>query len=138
MKKESAAWLAGFWDADGTIGIYKRSTYLVPSISCTNTDKKLIDYVCSILDENSIEYRVDYQDRGERTNARPAWTVKLESRPRVLSLLHCLEPYLVGKQQQARLVIEWCGLPVYRKKRSQRKEEIVETLKALNARGRNK
>jgi hypothetical protein len=138
VKKESAAWLAGFWDADGTLGIYKRHTYLVPSISCTNTDKKLIDHVCSILDESSVSYRVDYQDRGDRTNARPAWTIKLESRPRVLSLLQHLEPYLVGKQQQARLVMEWCGLPVYRNKRCERNTEIVETLKSLNSRGRFK
>ena len=137
MKIESAAWLAGFWDADGTIGIYKRSTYLVPSISCTNTDKKIIDAVCAILEEASIKYRVDYQDRGDRTNAKPAWTIKLESRPRVLSLLQHLEPYLVGKQQQARLVMEWCELPVYRKKRSERNTEIVDTLSALNMRGRN-
>jgi hypothetical protein len=136
VKIESAAWLAGFWDADGTIGIYRRSTYYVPSISCTNTDKKTIDAVCAILDEDSIEYRVDYQDRGDRTNARPAWTIKLESRPRVMSLLQFLEPYLVGKQQQARLVMEWCSLPVYRRKRSERNIEIVETLTALNARGR--
>lgn len=111
MSPCDAAWLAGFWDADGTIGCYKRGSYYVPSTSCSNTDKTIIDHVCQLLDSEGISYYLEYHDRGERSNARPAWAVKMESRPRVLEFISHIEPYLVGKRTQARLLMEWCGLP---------------------------
>lgn len=105
--RDDISYLAGLWDADGTIGIYKRSSYYVPSASFCSTNEVLIKYVASILDKHDIEYRVDYIDRKERENAAPAWHVKLESRPRVTKLLNLLAPYLVAKKEQAELVLEW-------------------------------
>ena len=105
------AWLAGFWDADGYISLVKRNAYLVPVAACTNTNKKLIDNVTRILDAAEIPYRVDFQDRGERKNAKPAWTVKMESRPRVQQFLSLVRHQLVGKREQADLLFKWCELP---------------------------
>ena len=132
------AWLAGFWDADGHISVCKRTTYLVPVVACTNTNKQLIDNVMRILDAADITYRLDYQDRGKRTNAKPAWTIKMEGRVRVLPFLQLVTSYLVGKQEQANKVIEWCNLPrgTGKKAVSPRYWEIKQELAVLNARGR--
>jgi hypothetical protein len=137
------SWLAGFWDADGCIGITKRRTYLVPFASCCNTNKKIIDNVTRILDEHGVEYQLEYQDRGGRINAAPAWSVRLESRKRVSKFLPLIRDYLVGKQEQADIVINWCSLPnAYKGKGNDVVYpdgywESKEILSELNARGRS-
>ena len=105
-------WLAGFMDADGNISVVKRTTYLVASCSFTNTNKKIIDNVMRILDACGVGYSLSYQDRGERLNAKPAWMVQVESKPRVSKLLNLIRDDLVGKQAQADLVLKWCELPM--------------------------
>jgi hypothetical protein len=104
-------WLAGFLDADGNISIFKRKTWLAPSVGFTNTNKQIIDNVMRILDALGVGYNLSYQDRGERINAKPAWSIKVESKPRVLKLLNLVRDDLVGKQTQADLVLKWCELP---------------------------
>ena len=104
-------WLAGFMDADGYVLLTKRAGYVVPSVGCTNTNKKIIDNVMRILDSMDIGYNLSYEDRGKRINAKPAWTIKCESKPRVLKILNLIRDDLVGKQAQADLVIKWCQLP---------------------------
>lgn len=140
--EKDLAWLGGFWDADGSIGITKRRTYLVPFASCTNTNEALIKNVQRILDNAEIEYRLDYQDRGERKNAKPAWVVRMESKKRVYRFCQMIEPYLVGKRTQAQLVMEWCELPVrsgtarISKGNTEGYHEIADQIRELNHRGR--
>lgn len=133
-------WLAGFWDGEGTISIARRSTYYIPFCSVVNTDKDVIDYICDILNDYEIEYRVDYREFREELNCKPSWTIRLESRPRVMSLLSILAQYLVGKRKQAELVTEWCLLPRFRgaDNRSDRYWEIIDNLKDLNSIGNSK
>jgi len=137
---QDLAWLGGFWDADGHISVVKRSGYLVPCCSCTNTNKVLVDNVMRILDTAEIPYLLEYQDRGERNNAKPAWTVRLESKVRCLPFLQMIRPYLVGKQKQADLVIQHCKLPKGNGPKARERTdgywEIKEELSVLNARGR--
>ena len=142
VAERDLAWLGGFWDADGSIGIAKRSTYLVPFASCANTNEVLIKNVERILDKAEIDYHLDYQDRGERKNAKPAWAVRMECRKRVYRFCQMIEPYLVGKRTQAQLVMEWCELPVRTGNEAKQKGnpegywEIKDQLTELNARGR--
>lgn len=105
-------WLAGFMDADGNISLVKRNAYVVASCSFTNTNKKIIDNVMRILDACGVGYNLSYQDRGDRINAKPAWSIKVESKPRVLKLLTLIRDDLIGKTQQADLVLKWCQLPM--------------------------
>ena len=136
--KADIAWLGGFWDADGSVLLTKRQTYLVPVASCVNTNKKLIDNVTRILDSAGLVYRVDYQDRGDRINAAPAWIVRMEGRSRVYPFLQMIRDSLVGKQEQADLVLKWCRLPKSNgpKPPPEGYWETKEKLSVLNARGR--
>ena len=127
------AWLAGFWDADGTIGIYKRTTYFVPAASVTNTNPLLVAKVKGILDAQDIKYCVEYRDRGD--NRKPAWTIRVESKPRVSKLLNYIREYLIGKQGQADLVLEWCKRPGRRRNLTARDHEIRNNVTELNIRG---
>ena len=71
IAKADLAWLGGFWDADGSVFLTKRSTYLVPVATAVNTNKTIINNITRILDSAGLVYRVDYQDRGDRINAAP-------------------------------------------------------------------
>jgi hypothetical protein len=139
VAKADIAWLAGFWDADGSVLLTKRQTYLVPVASCVNTSKKIINNVTRVLDAADLAYRVDYQDRGERVNARPAWVVRMEGRNRVYPFLQMIRDSLVGKQEQADLVLQWCRLPKANgpKPPPEGYWEIRDEILKLNARGRN-
>ena len=138
IAKADLAWLGGFWDADGSVFLTKRSTYLVPVANAVNTNKKIIDNITRILDTAELAYRVDYQDRGERINAAPAWSVRMEGRTRVYPFLQMIRDSLVGKQEQADLVLQWCRLPKVNgpKPPPEGYWEIRERLTELNARGR--
>tara|TARA_R110000868_G_scaffold319955_1_gene580926 strand:+ start:453 stop:866 length:414 start_codon:yes stop_codon:yes gene_type:complete len=133
---DELSWLGGIWDGEGTIGIYKRKSYFVPSVSVSNTNEVLINKVKDILDFYNIEYYVEYSDRGDRTNARPAWAIKMESKPRVSKFLTLIKPYLISKQGQADLVISWCSKDARRRKLNTLDVELITELKQLNSRGR--
>lgn len=135
---DELSWLGGIWDGEGTIGIYKRNSYYIPSVSVSNTNEVLINKVKDILDFYNIEYYVEYSDRGKRTNARPAWAIKMESKPRVSKFLSLIKPYLIAKQGQADLVLSWCSNDKRRKELSTQDVEIMAELKTLNSRGRVK
>ena len=63
-----------------------------------------------ILESAGIEYFVRFNDRGDRNNAKPAWELCLEARPRVIAVLDMVYPYLVSKKAQADLVLEWLAI----------------------------
>ena len=142
------AWLAGIWDADGSISLYKRRAQVVPSCGFTNTNKKLVDNVSRILTDNGVKHCIHYQDRGERKNAKPAWDLKIEARPRVSLFLSLITDFLVGKKEQAKLVARWCELPHAQRRGGGKGRgtigvdypdgywEIRDEIQKLNARGR--
>ena len=136
MKETDRAWLAGIIDGEGCISLFRRHTYYVPSVKVANTNEKLINRCKEILDEAGIEYYIRYSDRGERKNAKPAWEITLESRPRVIAVLELVLPYLVSKDEQAKLVLDWCS----KGKRNPTETEAVfiDNIRALNQRGRVK
>lgn len=136
MLETEAAWLAGIIDGEGCISLFRRSTYYVPAVKISNTNEKLINKCKQILDDADIQYCVRYSDRGERKNAKPAWELTLESRPRVIAVLNLVLPYLVAKTEQAELVLDWCS----EGKRSPEatKADYIDNIRVLNQRGRVK
>lgn len=136
LQETDKAWLAGIIDGEGCISLFKRSTYFVPSVKVANTNEKLINKCKEILSAANVEYCIRYSDRGERKNAKPAWELVMESRPRVVAVLELIYPYLVSKKEQANLVLDWCS-------QSKRKPEdtqalFIDNIRELNHRGRVK
>lgn len=136
MKETDKAWLAGIIDGEGCISLFRRSTYYVPSVKIANTNEKLINRCKEILEEVGIEYYIRYSDRGERKNAKPAWELVLESRPRVVAVLELILPYLVSKDEQAKLVLDWCSKS--KRKSTETQEHYLDNIRKLNQRGRVK
>jgi hypothetical protein len=134
LKETDKAWFAGIIDGEGCISLFKRSTYYVPAVKIANTNEKLINKCKEILNEAGIEYYIRYSDRGERKNAKPAWEIALESRPRVVATLELILPYLVSKKEQAELVLEWCSEKIRRPEDS--RTDFIDKIRSLNRRGR--
>ena len=136
MLEVDKAWFAGIIDGEGCISIYARSNHFVPGVKIGNTNELLINNCKRILDEAGIEYFIRFSDRGDRNNAKPAWELCLESRPRVIAVLNMIYPYLVSKKAQADLILEWCG----KSKRAKLDTEsnFIPNIRSLNLRGRVK
>lgn len=135
MNEVDKAYLAGIVDGEGCITIRKQGPYYVPSISISNTNEVLINHIKTLLDYESIKYCMRYEDRGDRTNARPAWSINLLSRERVSKFLNLVMPYLVAKKDQAKLVLDWCSKK--RRLKKDTEDHFIQEIRTLNSRGRD-
>lgn len=136
MLETDKAWFAGIIDGEGCISIYKRGNNFVPSVKIANTNELLINKCKQILSEAGIEYFLRYSDRGDRKNAKPAWELMMESRPRVIAVLQLIYPYLVSKKIQADLVLDWCSAG--KRKKIDTETNYIPNIRELNLRGRVK
>lgn len=134
MLETNKAWLAGIIDGEGCISIMKRGSNFIPTVKIANTNETLINNCVKLLNEAGIEFNLRYSDRGERKNAKPAWELAMESRPRVIAFLNLIYPYLIAKKQQADLVLNWCGEA--RRKKEDTETNFIPNIRALNHRGR--
>jgi len=133
---DTLSYLGGIIDGEGCISINKRTTYYVPSVSISNTNETLINYLKQLFDNLEVDYCVEYQDRGSRKNAKPAWVIRVEGKPRVSFLLDLVSDYLIAKKEQAKLVSEWCAFKGRRRKLVQTDLDMISQIRSLNHRGR--
>lgn len=117
------AWLAGLWDGEGSVGIYRQvgkkyadpdsNIIWVPSASIEMTDKPTIDRVVELIEELGCSYlRTEMTER----NARWRDTSKLRIRSywSVSALGYAIEPYSVTKRKHWQLILEYMESRVQR------------------------
>jgi len=132
----SYAWLAGLFDGEGTMGLYR--CRIQGSLTCTkqfcidNTDLKIITQARDIL-ENIVKHSVSivFDKRVDLEHQRKCYGVILTNQADIIATLNTLEPYLVGKKAQAHLLLE--TLSNHRKgaKYTEAELAVVDMLKAL-------
>lgn len=108
------AWLAGFVDGEGYIGIvrvrkkpgpWNSDTFLYhPWVIVTNTQPNIIDYIQTVV---STQKRAFLGHTGDRKHGYQAKITKFDD---VIEFLEALLPYLKLKQEQAKLLIQFCKL----------------------------
>ena len=110
------AWLAGFVDGDGSIGL-KRSKSIKskggirysPLIQITNCDMKLIAEVRFLLGKLNIRHSYWLRDMKKRNlKWRNAGNISIYTWIDSILFLEFILPYLVGKKEQAEVLIEFC------------------------------
>ena len=114
MTNTQIAWLAGFMDGEGHIGIRfdskannGRGTFSL-QVRVSNTDCKTMEWVAS-LTGCRLYYTQYHLDRRRYTNNdkwKPVWTCVWLAR-RATDFLNMLLPYLVTKKERAELAIEF-------------------------------
>jgi len=104
------AWLAGFMDGDGSIGVYKmkqpeaKGGYSYSArAKATNNDRLSIDRVEKILEDNDISYSENHQTY----NGRNALNVVIAAKESMRKFLEMIKDLLVGKKPQAELALRF-------------------------------
>jgi len=150
LSKVDKAWLAGFVDGEGYIGIVRQrkkanrqqSDSLVyhPWVIVTNTDTKILEYIQSVV---LTQKRASL---GFTEGHKIGYQVKITKFGEVIALLEEILPYLKVKSEQAKLLIKYCktrgGTRIITGRGSRGKtsfgtleEKIYQKLRVLNKRG---
>lgn len=108
MQSVEKAYIAGFIDGDGVIGIYKewskkaKKYYYYPRMQICNRNKANLEWINKSCGNRGTWYFRRLQD------AHPmwcnAWQLKF-SPTNTIKILKEIEPYLIQKKEQAQLVI---------------------------------
>lgn len=142
------AWLAGYIDADGSIGIYRsrkqtlRGHVLIKAVVIYSSKKKVLDFICRILQKHGIDVKhYERMRRDTRENRRSLYcdgSVQIRSARAILKILDQCLPFFQVKLEQAKLmqqyVISRGGLVQNHRGYMDKEYEIYEQLKYLNRR----
>jgi hypothetical protein len=130
---DQKVYIAGIVDGEGCIHIveykpsktnHRKNSAFSLWIVITNTNKKLIDWLFSTIGKGSIQY----QDQGKKR--KPVYRLKLCDSD-AYELLFYVYGYLIVKEKQARLAIEY-----YENRQNKKKREFYRNkIKELNKRG---
>lgn len=135
------AWLAGFMDGDGAIGItrmtikrYCRGVYLRPHFQACSTDLRLVEEAARIIERATGKRPWVGLTHKAHGNKKQAWTFSFNTKWQLVILLPLLIPLLIGKKRQAELTLE---LSSRKYRRAHELDEMAyEECKAINLRGR--
>ena len=106
------AWLGGVTDSDGCISMSERNRRGRREINVTfvitNSDPLFIELVASILSENGVAHHVDWHAPSQKGgwNKKPFGTVRCTGY-KCLAVLNLLQPYILAKNEQVNLVLEF-------------------------------
>lgn len=145
MKETDKAYLAGFLDGEGTIGIYKhyirgRWATWESQVSICNAERTILEYLKLLLWGEGIYCNI-YESKNRRYNQRNVFLLTIYSK-QATRFLKLLMPYLKLKRPQAELMLKFRELVeanVHRKKltqeQRQQRDSIMEELRLHNRRG---
>jgi len=135
-------WLAGFIDADGSVGLHKQrqpggKVTWVPSLSVTTTCDLTADHISDVLKSLNLPFF-----RMLRKVTKPNWTdrhlIEIRGMKRISKILPLLIPRLVTKQQEAQLVMRFISsrkqVPMKRPYSDEELEMVLEVRNIKRAR----
>ena len=135
------AWLAGLIDGEGCFSIYSvsRADAETPSpsanLTITNSNYLLLNRCKEILDELGIKYLYHDPKNGHQ-RGRKVMRIRVKNYSSIRKLIELILPFLVGKADQARIMLEFVSLAGQRGKLSyQDRTELMNRIKELNRRG---
>ena len=142
------AWLAGFWDGEGTIGIIREKRSANKSgyrytcyMSIANTSLESMKAVADMLSISLDQIKLDNQAHlSKHPLHKPCYKITVRGRRVLLPIIKML-PYLVVKKRQAQVVIDLASCIEPRENYLFPEEEVArekawqETME-LNKRGR--
>src|SRR3990167_7187050 len=94
------SYLAGIIDGEGTITIMKNPKRYIPLICCGMTSKKIISLLAEKLEGNTYIERVP-------ENRKQMYRWRISGREKILKALEKIMPYLIEKQNQAKILKEF-------------------------------
>ena|SRR3990167_7641839 len=108
---EELAWFAGIIDGEGSIGAYFYADQNSPkyAIHMGNTSKPLVEQYCKILRKIGVEPFISNRCYYRKTTPqqKEMRLTKISRKKDILFVLKTIEPYLVAKKKQARILINF-------------------------------
>lgn len=155
MKEKEIAWLSGFIDGEGYIGIERQrkkettkqaaSLLYHPYLIIANSNCIILEYIKKYIGYGYIYEVHRKKSKSNHNNEKPGFQYKLTKMDKLESILNTLRPYLHLKQQQCDLLLNFINLRknakrIYGPYRgytsfSSLEEEIYQKLRILNKRG---
>lgn len=106
------AWFAGLFDGEGCVSLGKISygkrdgQYYHPQAILTNTNVNLMNAAANVLRKAGLPFYIRTYASG-RKNTKPLVTIQIQGIFRCLRFYEWLLPYMVGKRQEAELMLEY-------------------------------
>jgi len=121
-------WLACAIDGEGCISLSKSWQ---KTVNVTNTKYDFVEKAASIMNTGiDVHYN--------KGNRKTLYIAETSDRTKIVQLLESVLPFLLIKEQHAKLMIEYCELRERYIHHQPREYEIYEELKKLNKRGKTK
>lgn len=146
MKEEvttiELAWLAGFWDGEGSITIFSHqekngNPKISPTLLAVNTHEETIAHVSDILDRLGTSFHI-LTKKPHSKKHKPAIQISTRNRQYIKTVLEAMLPFLVTKKAQAMLTLRYVNKKIEQGSRPSYDEddyEIQESVQSLNKRG---
>lgn len=112
MREIDLAWLAGIVDGEGTMGIYKQSPSprgrgktpsIIVGFRISNSDSRIILQSAKICER--ITGKQVTVNRYQSINRFPEYKISVNSQKDIFAILSAIKPYLIGKADQAEIII---------------------------------
>jgi len=146
LTETEKAWLAGFWDGEGSITIFTHmekngKEKICPTLLVVNTHEGVIAHVVELLDKLGTSFSVQHIKRKEEKN-KDVYQVSTRNMAYIKIVLEAILPYLICKKAQGSLVLRYVAKKLQQRETNGRPRyddedfEIQEQCQALNKRGK--
>ena len=111
MDSHWLAWLGGLVDGEGTIGLHRSNAkrfkhpYIGPHIQIVNTDTRLLHKAADIIEGVTGKHPSLVVSNKGGNGQKRGYRLKVGTQWEAVMLLPILRPYLVGKGEQADIVL---------------------------------
>lgn len=113
ISKEDSIYLAGIIDGEGHIGMSKLTRkdngkdWFTPRLNITNTDIRLMDWLSHRFCDKGLNAYIQQQKKPGGDGWKIRYTFQVSGPSSIYSVVSLVEPYLVLKKEQAKLILEF-------------------------------
>ncbi len=144
MNKENIIWLAGFWDGEGSITIFKHKEKngkwkICPTLAIVNTDLNTINHIIHILDNLGTSFHIF--EKKVKKEHKTCYQLNTRNIKYIKIVLDAISPFLITKKAQAELVLRYVNKKLEQMKDNKRPRyddedfELQQLTQRLNRRG---
>jgi hypothetical protein len=148
--QNEVAWFAGFFDGEGSLGIYgykryKSSGYsYTPKFQLASTSAHAIKHCVDILHKMGVNAKI-YQKEPQKKNHKEAWQIYFTKFSDMVKVLPLIKDHLVIKKPHADLVLSFVMSRIEKginrggnghiNSYDEKEKDTIESLRTLNYRG---
>jgi len=147
LTETERAWLAGFWDGEGTITIFTHKERdgqekICPTLVVVNTNEQVIAHVVDLLDRLGTSFQIA-EVKSKTDKHKDCYRVLTRNVQYIKVVVEAMLPYLVCKKAQAQLMLRYVNKKLNQRLENKRPRydddedrELQKDCQLLNRRGK--